>query len=258
MKQLFQLSLVGPALSVVLCSLLLAKPICADQISIAAEDSWPPYSDSDGMGISYNLVSAAYAEVGHSITIKVLPYARALHYTQTGEVQACWNVTRQPSTEALFYFGEEPLLQAQASYYYPKGHALDFAGPESIPDNVRIGVIIDYEYGDEYARHQQRFNEVAVPNQEQLIKMLLAHRIDVAVMFDQVAGFTLQQMGLSSDAIERGKVNHVSDIYVAFSKQDPNHQQLAADLDRGLRLLKADARYQQLYLGSAAREQATD
>lgn len=226
--------------------LLLSTSCFAERILIAAEDSWPPYSDSAGQGISYNLVSAALALVGHDIAIDVVPYARALHYTEIGKVHACWNVTRQPSTEALFYFGQQPLLRAQASYYYPKGAARDFSGPASIPDGVRIGVIIDYEYGEQYTSHQHRFEQVSVPNQDQLIKMLLAHRIDAAIMFDEVAKYTLQEMNLANDVIERGAANHISEIYVAFSRQYPQHQQLAADLDRGLQALKDSGRYKEL------------
>lgn len=237
---------------ILLLLLLLSTRCFAEHILIAAEDSWPPYSDNAGRGISYNLVSAAYALAGHDIVIDVVPYARALHYTEIGKVQACWNVTRQPSTEALFYFGEQPLLRAQASYYYPKGAARNFSGPASIPDGVRIGVIIDYEYGEAYSSHQHRFEQVSVPNQDQLIKMLLAHRIDAAIMFDEVAKYTLREMGLAEDVIERGAVNHVSDIYVAFSKQYPQHRQLAADLDRGLQALKDSGRYKELFDVNAA------
>lgn len=218
----------------------------AETVLIAAEDSWPPFSDASGHGISFNLVSAAYARVGQQIEIQVVPYARALYYTETGKVNACWNVTRQASTESTFVFGNEPLLRASASYFYPQGAEHNYSSPESIPDKARIGVIIDYEYGEAFAREQHRLQLVSVPDQRQLIKMLLARRLDAAIMFDKVAEYTLREMQLQQGVIVKGAQNHTSDIYVAFSKKRENSAQLAARLDRGLRELRASGEYQKL------------
>ncbi|NRB37683.1 MAG: hypothetical protein HRU20_04345 [Pseudomonadales bacterium] len=62
-------------------------------------------------------VSAAFKPHDIQIKLVAVPYASALNYTETGKVNACWNVTRQPSTEANFLFGEEPLLIALASNF---------------------------------------------------------------------------------------------------------------------------------------------
>lgn len=110
-----------------------------------------------------------------------------------------------------------------------------------------MGVIIDYEYGDEYTQHQHRFKQHAVNNQSQIINMLLTQRIDGAIMFDEVALYNLNQMGLPEDAIEKGAINHVSEIYVAFSKKNPQHQQLARDLDQGLRWLRDSGEYDTIF-----------
>ncbi|MCG8317376.1 MAG: transporter substrate-binding domain-containing protein [Pseudomonadales bacterium] len=218
-----------------------------DAVIIAAEDSWPPFSDTSGHGISYNLVSAAFAKVNRTINIRVMPYVRALKYTERGLVDACWNVTRQPSTEALFHFGKEPLLKAQASYFYPKGKELDLTDPATIPDNLRIGVIIDYEYGSEYSKHKKRFKEVAVSSQQQLIKMLKVERIEAAIMFDEVAKYTLNEMGLAENTIAKGNINHISDIYVAFSKEKAGYKILSGELDKGLQALKASGEYERIF-----------
>lgn len=218
-----------------------------ETIIIGAENSWPPFSDKNGKGISYNLVAAALAKVGQEFSIEVFPYARALLSTEKGYVDACWNVTRQPSTETIFHFGAEPLLYAKASYFFPKGQKLNFTDPSNIPNGLNIGVINDYEYGHEYSSNKHRFNEVPVDSQEQIINMLLANRIDVAIMFDEVASYHLQQMGLAEDAITKGAINHISDIYVAFSKQNPEHRKLATKLDQGLRLIKDSGEYNRIF-----------
>ena len=76
--------------------------------------------------------------------------------------------------------------------------------------------------------------------------MLIAKRIDAAIMFDRVATYTLMEMKLDDRVISKGATNHVSDIYVAFSKQNPQSARLAADLDKGIRALKQSGEYNTL------------
>jgi len=52
--------------------------------------------------------------------------------------------------------------------------------------------------------------------------MLLANRLEMAVMFDQVAAYTLKGMGLDADVLRQGFVNHRSAIYVVFSRKRPH------------------------------------
>ncbi|NRB37682.1 MAG: transporter substrate-binding domain-containing protein [Pseudomonadales bacterium] len=85
-----------------------------------------------------------------------------------------------------------------------------------------------------------------MPNQDQLIKLLVNKRVDVAIMFDDVASYTLKTMGVDGAIIKKGQRNHVSDIYVAFSKKHADSVALAKKLDDGLRQLKARGEYQKI------------
>ena len=64
-------------------------------ITIAAVDNWPPFSDEIGRGLSYTLVQAALRQSGYQLKTVVVPYARALYYTEHNMVDGCWNVTKQ-------------------------------------------------------------------------------------------------------------------------------------------------------------------
>ncbi|GAB3024996.1 substrate-binding periplasmic protein [Bowmanella dokdonensis] len=210
-----------------------------DKVLLAMEDSWPPYAKSNGEGISREIVEAAYQAVGQPVEFVVVPYARALQMARTGEVDGVFNVTRQDTTEAVYQFGREPLLRAPASYFYPAGSTLDFTSAECIPDHTTVAVIIGYEYGDLYERHRHRFREVRVSSQQQIIQLLVRQRVQMAIMFDQVAAYYLREMGLQAHSIRKGKVNHISDIYVAFSRQRPKADQYMEQLDKGLQLLES-------------------
>lgn len=213
---------------------------------LGAEDSWPPYSDRHGQGIATNIINAAFKKVGVSTEIQVRAYARVLQDVRAGLLDAGYNVTRQKNTEQDFIFGSQPILKANAYWYFPNTKSPPFKSLNDIPDSYRVGGIIDYEYGDDYEQQRHRFKEVRVPRQAQLIKMLQQGRIDAAVMFEEEAKQALKDMNLPPEAIKKGMLNHTSDIYLAFSRKKPESLANAQKFDRGLRLLKETGEYAQL------------
>ena len=219
-----------------------AASISADTLYIAAEDSWPPYSDSQGQGISQQLVRAALQTAGHDLRIEAMPYARALTLADYGDADAAWNVTLDDSTRLRFHFGQQPLLRASGYFYYPRGREQSYQSLADVPDNTRIAVINNYEYGNTFVAHQARFQLVRVSTQEQIIKLLLSGRAEMAIMFDRVADYTMQQTATQGQ-LSRGALNHVSDIYLAFNKSKASSLRYARDLDRGLAEIRASGRY---------------
>lgn len=213
------------------------------EVVLGVEDSWPPYADKNGEGISVELVRAALQSVGQPVVFEVRPYARVLREVESGKLDGGFNVTRQSSTEARFVFGHSPLLVAKGSYYFAPQRVLAFSAPDQIPDGTRVGTIIGYEYGNQYELNRARFSESRVGNQRQIIKMLMAGRLDVAVMFDRVAAYTLAEMDLPSNVLRKGATNHSSDIYVVFSRVNPLAKEYARMLDLGLQRIKESGKY---------------
>lgn len=218
----------------------------SNQVQLITEDSWPPYSDVNGQGLSTDLVNAAYRAVGKNVVLDVMPYARVVRDVQAGLADGGYNITRQLSTKDLFLFGREVLLTAPASFYFNAGAGESYRSYDDIPNDTRIGLIIGYDYGDIYQAHAHRLKEIRVSKQRQLIKMIKAGRIDAAIMFDEVAAYTLHEMGLSVGAIDKSFLNHTSDIHVAFSLKRSTSFHNAELLDDGLRLIRTSGEYQRL------------
>ena len=214
-------------------------------ITIAAEDNWPPFSDEKGRGLSYTLVQAAFKQSGYRLKTVVVPYARALYYTEHNMVDGCWNVTKQQSTSSKFLLHQVPLFRASSSFYYYKT-AKSFKSVATIPNRTVVGVILGYEYGDEFEKHKQRFHLVEVSTHEQLVKLLRAEKLDVALFFDDVLSFYLKQWQLSDPLLIRGEQNFVSELFIAFDKQNEQSQHKADALDQGLRQLQQSGEYQRL------------
>lgn len=208
-----------------------------EKVTLAVENSWPPYSDRLGNGLSKNIITKAFNSVNVEVEFIVVPYARALHMVKNGSADGAFNVTKQLNTQELFNFGEEPILQAQASFYYHNHSNIDLTSATDIPSGTSIALILGYEYGDAFEQEKHRFNEVRVSSQQQIIELILKNRVDMAIMFDAVASFTQVQMGLGPSGIKKGKVNHQSDIYVAFNKKEKT-KDIIKLLDTGLRNIK--------------------
>lgn len=214
-------------------------------VRIAAEDNWPPFSDEKGKGLSTQLVSAAFARSGLRIETLVVPYARALHYTAKGKTEACWNVTRQTNTERDYLLHQQPLFQAASSFYFHR-IAKNYGSVAEIPDGTVVGVILGYEYGDLFEQHKKRFQLVEVSTHPQLISLLQHDKVELAIFFDEVLAYYLAQPALQQIHFQKGQLNHVSDIYVAFSRVSPRSQQLADALDKGLTELRRSGDYQRI------------
>ncbi|WP_438864296.1 substrate-binding periplasmic protein [Neptunicella sp.] len=231
-------------LAVLFTMLLISNSSCfaAPQVvTIAAENSWPPYARADGEGISKQIIQAAFDAVGVKVKFVVAPYARALRLTEMGVVQGCFNVTKQLSTEKLFQFGRHKLFEAPTSFYFNPKHPMHFTSIEEAPDGMSIAGIIGYEYGNAYEQQRHRFKEVRVPTQQQIIGLLRSGEVDAAIMFDKVASYHLQMLGLDENTILKGPHGESSDIYVAFSKHQnfPDMQNIIEQFDRGLELTQA-------------------
>ena len=202
-------------------------------IKLGVENSWPPYSDSSGNGISKDTVEKAFNAMGVDVQFSVLPYARALKMTKLGTLDGAFNVTKQASTIKKYNFHQEPILLAKASFYYPANSVLNYKSIDDVPRGTSIALIIDYEYSDKYQRNMDKFDEVRVSKQKQIIQLLIKDRVDMAIMFDEVADYTLDKMQLSNTAIKKGATNHVSEIYVAFSKAKDTSE-IIKTFDQGL------------------------
>jgi polar amino acid transport system substrate-binding protein len=229
-------------------TIAVAEPL---KVTLAAEDSWPPFADEVGNGISHNLIRQAFKQVDVDVSTIVVPYTRGLIMTERGSVDGVFNVTKEQSTINRFIFGNEPLFTVTASFFFAKEHPTIADNKWQIPIKSTIGIVSGYEYGDEFTTlvEQLQLHVITVNSQRQLINLLLVGRIDTAIMYDLVADVYIEQMGVSRN-IKAKFNNHTSKIFVAFSKLNPQAEHISQLLDKGLLTLQRQGKYQQLLLPS--------
>jgi polar amino acid transport system substrate-binding protein len=119
-------------------TIAVAEPL---KITLAAEDSWPPFADEVGNGISHNLIRQAFKQVDVDVSTIVVPYTRGLIMTERGSVDGVFNVTKEQSTINRFIFGNEPLFTVTASFFFAKEHPTIADNKWQIPIKSTIGIV---------------------------------------------------------------------------------------------------------------------
>lgn len=229
------------------------RPILSQEVTlspvIAVENSWPPYADEMGEGLSTSIVQHAFSAVGITPKIQVLPYARVLYDIKSGNVVGGFNVSKQTSTEEIYLFGHSALFIAKSSFFFRPGDGVQYNDIGQLPDDFRIGIIFGYEYGQVFEHEKHRFEELKVSSQTQLINILLAGRVDAVIMYDEVAKYTLNKMKLDSASLYRGFPNKESRIHIAFSRKHPDSEALAKALDKGIEIIHSNGVYDKIVAG---------
>ncbi|MCJ8303553.1 transporter substrate-binding domain-containing protein [Shewanella sp.] len=213
-------------------------------IKLAAEDNWAPFANASGTGISHSIINSAFSRVGIEVKSIVVPYSRAVVMAKKGLVDGVFNLVKEKSTENHFIFGEQPLFSATASFYQNAKTPVQAVDKWQLPPNTKVGIIQGYEYGDEL-NLLPNVHIFKLANHNQLINLLLLDRIDLAIMYDLVADQYIQRMGVAT-AIEKTFTNHTGQVYLAFSKHNPQAETLAKLLDTGLISLQQDGSYQKI------------
>ncbi|MFC7049318.1 substrate-binding periplasmic protein [Emcibacter nanhaiensis] len=225
------------------------KPAVVRTIVLGAEDSWPPFSNADGTGLSNSIVREAFGLRGIKVLFQVAPYARLLRMTEQGEIVGLFNVTKEPSTEKVYHFGKQRLFRATTGYYYHVGQPLKAGNFRELVNNERIGLMLGYEYGP-FILQNDKVRTVRVNSQENLVHMLQRGRLDAVIMFDAIAEVVLAKTQAQQE-IRRAFDGEHSDIYVAFSRKHPEAGMLAEELDAGLIALRESGRLAEILRGQA-------
>jgi ABC-type amino acid transport substrate-binding protein len=172
---------------VCLCSQAAAPP---DPLDIYVEDAADPFSKADGTGYANDLVLAAFAAMGISVNLKVVPYARCKQLVLAAKVPVCVSMSWDPSFEGHIKFADHPLILITPVYFENPARPLKARNETQLGAGLTIGVVRGYEYPDSAMQVQAR-GAVFDPNRDERasLKKLAAGRIDAAmVMSNELTG----------------------------------------------------------------------
>jgi two-component system sensor histidine kinase EvgS len=212
----------------------------------AAEIDYPPFSlvDTSGRadGFSVELLHAALAAMGRSVTFRTGPWAEVKGWLEKGDVQALPLVGRTPERENIFDFS--------VPYMTLHGVIVVRSGTEDIQNLAdlkgRRVAVMQSDNAEEFLRREDRGILIhTTPTFEQALQELSQGRYDAVVVQRLVALRLIPQTGLSNLRIVDTPIeNFRQDFCFAVKKGD---SRTLALVNEGLAVVIADGTYRRLH-----------
>ena len=239
MRKTKNLILVG--LTAGLC--LLSMTAQAASLKLCAAE-WQPYTSNEisGGGFFANLIVKALESQGHTVHVRIYPWKRALAMTKKGRCDGLIGASYTEERARLFAYPHwawnvDIRLFGQTGRY-GFFNALEDLCPAVI--GLNRGSYLEAKF-----KKISCLNSMPVVNVSHNIKQLLAGRIDLlAEAADSVIYYLNRDFhDRNGDITALSPALETDKIYVAFSKQNPDHAALVQALDAGMKHIKKTGIY---------------
>lgn len=227
-----------------------ALPAAADQLRMVAL-SFPPLIYDEGgkpTGIAYEIVTEAMKKAGHTVSVEIMPWARALDTVKEGGADAVFTAYKTPEREQFLNYSAEVLVPQVVSFFVAKDSAITFDGDLAKLSKYKIGVVNQISYGsviDDAIKGGVLPNVEKSNDSDSNVKKLLSGRFDVMPSNRYVAQYFLKQQGALDQVKELTPEAQNLPSYIAFTKARDTSK-LKADFDAGVAAMKASGDYQRV------------
>lgn len=223
----------------------LSLSVAADTFT-AAQDPWPPFILKDGQtGLATEVVKAAFKSEGHSVDLKILPWARALDGVKKGSIDmliATWHTKER--TAYLRY--SNPYAQNNIKFIKRKGDTYEFNGLDSL-SGLKVGILRGYGYNSDFL-NASNFTRPETSDFIANIKKVIAKRIDLTLE-DEIVGKALlsKHPDLSSKIEFTSNGLSTNDVHVSSGIANSKSQNIVNIFNSGLEKIKADGTYDAIF-----------
>ncbi|MCP1612529.1 polar amino acid transport system substrate-binding protein [Azospirillum lipoferum] len=227
-----------------------AAPASADQLRMVAL-SFPPLIYDDGgkpAGIAYDIVTEAMKAAGHSVTVEIMPWARALDTVREGGADAIFTAYKTPEREQFLTYSTQVLVPQVVSLFVAKDSPVSFDGDLSKLADRKFGVVNQISYGpilDEAIKAGVLPAVEKSNDSDSNVKKLVSGRFDVMPSNRYVAQYFLKQAGALEKVRELTPAVQDIPSYIAFTKARDTSK-LRDEFDAGVAAMKASGAYQQI------------
>lgn len=249
MAAIWRTILVAGAMALAGLAGLCAVPLVhAETVMIGAEDDWAPYSsklDGEARGFAVDVVREAFAAVGVEVKFSVMPYVRCMAMAKAGQLAGCFDAVPNQLIIGTYLWPAQPLFKARMNIYARADSpehgmtARDFEGKT-------VGVIRDYEYGDEFDLNTKIIREISARNEHGFRKLAVG-RMQYMAAEERIARalFARHAAEFGGKFKEVGTVA-TPGLYVAFTRQAPEGAAFLKKFNEGVAILHKNGRYKAL------------
>lgn len=221
-----------------------AAPVAGDVLHVAVEDAAGPWSLLDGSGYANDVVRAAFTASGVSAVLDVVPYARCKEMVVSGEIAACFSMSRSPELDAAVVFADLPLFTCQTAFVQKTAKRIGARSAAEIPHGTLIGTVLGYEYPLELRQliaSGQVVNDV-LSSEAVSLRKLAAGRIDYAIVnWNRLkpVSVMLDEAGVG-DQVEAAFSSGSLESYIGFSRRHARGLTSRDQFNTGFQRIRAD------------------
>jgi hypothetical protein len=219
------------------------RPAVANEVNLVTLD-WPPYSGALAkQGFLSRVLREAYATQGHSVSVTVLPWLRAIKVAMSGTPNGPIGFYSASEQECLDAKGRasDPIGYYQFFLAQRKGSQPTWRSWKDL-HGKRIGVIEGYDNGPDIARlvSQSLITTDVAPNDLSSLQKLAAKRVDYAVTDSRVFEYLQKVHSLSSLELAARPITGKLPLYVCFNLT-PAAEAMRLALNEGIKKVNVEA-----------------
>lgn len=236
----------------ILISILLTGIIYAENPLDIVTVDYPPYEyveDDEIKGIAVEIVMEVFKRMDKPITLREVPWARALKDLEAGEIDGAIEVFYTEERERYLDFSKEILLDEFISLFVLKDSDIGFGGDFSTLSEYTFGVRKGFSYGykfDEAVKKGVIKNLVVqIYDSERLFNLLSTGRVDILIG-DKYALPYQYSLTKERQNIKRLKPDvQANPTYIVFSKKR-KLKHIRDKFDLIIREMKSDGSYNRI------------
>ncbi|UYL07741.1 transporter substrate-binding domain-containing protein [Bdellovibrio sp. SKB1291214] len=220
----------------------------AKPIKILVEDSWPPFAfkkENRAVGMSIDIVRAAFKNVGETIELVQVPYTRCKAQTATGRYVACFNSAHSKEMDSDFVFPKEPLFKSKGLIL--ANNITVRKKPNRVKDleGKSVALPAEFPFGKEFDENTQ-INKIFTSSDLTSLMMLKSNRVSFVAIDEYVYYYYLKNHPDFKNQFHTVLELSEEAIFVHFSKKHKDTSGLMKKYDIGLAMLKVSPKYNEI------------
>lgn len=194
-------------------------------------------------GIDLDVVRAAFSAAGREVNFEFFPWKRTVKMAERGETDALCGCAYRPEREEKFIYSDMLGLHSQGVFI---GDESQLKTVDSLDDlkGRSIAAVRGYAVHSELKAYSD-IRAVEANDDDQLLLLLNANRVDAIYSYRDII---LYRMAMSTNSRKIRYFEFSSQpYYLCFSRQQPDIQSIVDDFNRGLRVIRFNGLYQDIW-----------
>ena len=245
---------------IIIFGTLISGTSSADEIK-AVSVVYPPYmfdgTNGGDWGSAIEITQEIFKKAGHTMTVQICPWKRAVNYIQAGNRDAIfiYGITDDDPVgpNGPVVFPEEPIAMLTISFAVLKNSTWTYNGIDSLK-KIKLGTILGYSWEDpELMKYMNNTPDPAVQAlsggtgvTERSLRKLLKGRMDAYIDSTDTMMYEAKRIKVNDQIKFVSQLPQKSAQYVCFSPINKKSRSYAQIFDEGIRAMRKSGALQDI------------